>query len=74
MLLCGHESTTALLQALDGGKRWIQWHQQFLNQQGSHKKVPLCLIDHHLACLSLFHRLPSALSDDMCADTLLNHS
>ena len=26
-------------QALEGGKKWLQWHQQFAGQETSHKKV-----------------------------------
>ena len=33
------EDERACLQALDGGRRWIQWHEQFLSQQRSLMKV-----------------------------------
>ena len=28
-----------LLQALSGGQRWLEWHQDFLSQQNSRKQV-----------------------------------
>ncbi|CAL5227669.1 g10676 [Coccomyxa viridis] len=31
-------------EALDGGKRWLQWHEQFLSQQNSLKKADMKLL------------------------------
>lgn len=35
------KSKHASSQALDGGRRWLQWHEQFLSQQRNLKKVCL---------------------------------
>ena len=32
-----------LLQALNGGQRWLEWHQDFLSQQNSRKQVELVM-------------------------------
>ena len=31
------------LQALSGGRRWLEWHQDFSSQQNSRRKVELVI-------------------------------